>query len=260
MSITSDLVASFKRATRLAFLRKTPQFPPETSTGALIILVFLNILTSIYFEYMDAGENLYFNSLGLNAHFASFVVLFILIFLMGTKSSLPSPQRVIADITSLGVWFFVLHISLHYAYPLLNEWLGLDLFTREIVQGVVNTVLFVWAIAALWWTGRSLWHGRLRLPGLRLVAIVVAPMFLVPHQAVFTGSTTDWTRYDIWYWGEKARYALFPQTASNKKRPKRIDVEAAYYRQPALIEKGPQKTKTLIRNDSQILFCGSCAR
>ncbi len=256
-SIARDLVSSFKRATRLAFLREMPQFPAEISTGALIILIFLNIAASIGSEILDAGENLYFNSFGLNAHFASFVVVVILILVLGSKSGLPSPQRIITDISSLGIWFFALSAGLFYASPPLIERFNLQPAAHKIVQELPLLILGIWALAALWWTGRTLWRGHLRFPGLRFVFVVVAPMFLVPHQAAFSGNTTDWARYDIWHWGEKAAYALFPQTASSKKRAPRIDVEAAYYRQPALVKKALEKLKPSSGKVPKFYFVGA---
>ncbi len=185
------------------------------------------------------------------------MVVVILILVLGSKSGLPSPQRIITDIASLEIWFFLLFVGLFYASPPLIERFNLQPAAHEIVQELPLLILGIWGLVALWWTGRTLWRGHLRFPGLHFVFVVLAPMFLVPHQAAFNGDTTDWTRYDIWYWGEKARHALFPQTASNKKRAPRIDVEAAYYRQPALVKKALDKLKSSSTTTPNFYFVGA---
>jgi hypothetical protein len=116
----------------------------------------------------------------------------------------------------------------------------------------------LWVFVALWRSGSYLWKQPFRFRGLRFTAAALLPIFLIPSEPIFYGPNTDWTRYDVWELARSALAETKTETASEDttSREPDIDVEATFYRQPALVQDTLKNILPTSEGRPQMYFVG----
>jgi hypothetical protein len=234
LGVLSEVAAALKRGAGLAFFRSVSPYEPAPGAAALLLLIALCITATAGVEAALGGAELKFNAYGLSAALAGWGLFAAFLVMTGMGRPYLVLGRSMADIAALGTLASLPAGGVAIAETMLSPE---GAIADDPALVAAWAILLVWAITVLWWAGRILWRGALKVPGLRMIAAVLLPVFLIPYQPLVFGSRTDWSRYDLWYvaaeyWpGEDQQEA-----ADQSNQPPPIDVEAAYYRQPALVE------------------------
>jgi len=237
--LSVELRLVLRRALRLLTFRRIATHPVTLRPITVIAVLFLTGCIGVAYDTLvSGGTGLTFNEFGITAALASWALMLAGIVLLRRKSN-PRLSRALIDIATMGS---AATIAMAIAYAALlatgvfdgrqSDWTGW--VWHGLAYGVMGLVFLL-----LWRAGRSLWWGEGRFPGCRLVAVVLLPLVLIPHQPAIYGNGTDWSRSDVWALSRQAIAYLAPeqptQAGENAAAWPPAGFEATLYRQPELV-------------------------
>ncbi len=254
--ILLEIITTFQDVGRIATFRSVASRKEPVRPATVVLLITVAMVAVAGLEAAAAGSDLKLNVDGFVSGIASWTVLGVLLVCVGAGSINVPLSRVVANLAVVGTLF----VAANILEATLGETIGRELFgLSEFEIGMAKLVivlgLFLWYFAAVWWMGRKIWRGQLRLPGLRLLAVFILSMFLVPYEPMVHGSATAWIRYDVWYLASQV-VDDSSETPRSKQR-KRVDVERAYHRQHALVRDALAAIKASPAERTQMYFVGA---
>lgn len=203
-----ELRLVLRRAVRLVTFRRVASHPAPTKPRTLLAVFAVFVTLSVALDILAAGTDyLEFNEYGLADVLASWGAILLGLMVAAGRAATPRFSRAVSDIASIWCLVVVIHIVM---------------FTVHLAAGLGNSAyaswgwwalawaVFAYALVAMWRAGRSLWSGQLRFPGLRLAAISLLPLLLVPEQPIVYGARTEWSRTDVFYLSRKAYAYVYP--------------------------------------------------
>ncbi len=259
--ILRDVLVSLAHGVRLSVFGRPPIHAASPHPAALLTLALLWLAAVAAFQALIGGERLTFNPYGLSASLAGLALLGAVVVVIGAGNIRMPLTRSLATILAVEIVLLVAAAAVLQAQTNLGSLPPALASHQDDISIVLLALPLVWAVAALLWTGRALWREQLRLPGVRLATAALLPMVLVPMPPIIHGSTTDWTRRDVWHLADQGRKWLTGSTATaaRSKRPPPIDVEAVYYRQPSLVKAAIDALKPSPSDKPQMYFVGAAA-
>ncbi len=223
------------RGLRLCLFRPVPRFAADPTRGVALATVLLALLMGIALEVTYAGADLTFHWKGLAAAFAGWAVFSVLIWLFRPARARFGLTRVIADCAAIGCWFTLPLMTLPAAYAAIQSH-SAAVGSAWIPYGLWAAVLVWWA-AANWRAGYLAWTGSDWRFGIKAPAFLLVATLLMPSWNIVSGRDTQPPAFDVWQIAQG--YWWYYTNASNETGDEpeydRVDVEAAYYRQPQLV-------------------------
>jgi hypothetical protein len=209
-------------------------------------------------DILWAGIMPTFDEWGIVTALAGWAVFAASIVLLGGKVSRLPLARAMADSAGIGIAYCLLLAAIGTGGLVLAHWLG---FKRILLMDAWYALVypaFIWLLVVFWRAGRRLWNQQLRFQGLRFLVAALLPILLIPNQPIVFGSSTDWMRDDIWYLARSALADTKTDTASEDttSRGPEIDIEATYYRQPALVQEALKNILPTPGDRPQMYFVG----
>ncbi len=165
--------------------------------------------------------------------------------------------RIIADCAAINVWFTIPCLALQAAYSSLEPFAS-EPSSAWISYGLWIAVLVWWA-AANWRAGHLAWTGSEWRFGAKAPAFLLAATLLMPSWHAVSGRDTQPPAFDVWqvaqgYWWY---YTNASTDTGNGPEYGRVDVEAAYDRQPTLVS---EALKDIVPSDpsrAELYFVGA---
>jgi hypothetical protein len=216
----------------LAFVRLSPQ---TASTGfrTVAFMIALVIAVDAASERLTSGGTAGFDAQGLSAVIAGWALFAILVHFLRTDKRPFDAASLITTSAASTVWIFAFFAS---AQLLLGHWLvrlGVPEGWLPFAGAVGGILIIIWQLVAYWRIGRAATLGMPRRLGIALPVVALLPMFVLPQKPIFADPSTAFEMPTIW-----DAVKLWP-AAQNSEEPlpriPRLDVEAAWERQPALV-------------------------
>ena len=254
----TELRLTLRRAIRLSTFRRVAKGAAGVRPPALLTMIGLWFAASAFLSTFCAGTALTFSEWGIVAALAAWAVFAAAIVLVGGLTTRAPLSRAIADVLGISFAISLLFTGFGVSTMAVSSWLGAKPLVLQYSWFAACWVAAFWILVVVWRAGQHLWKRPLRFSGLRLVVAVLLPMFLIPNEPIFFGSNTDWARYDVWYLARSALAEATTEAASEDttSRVPDIDVEATFYRQPALVQEVLKSILPAPGDYPQIYFVG----
>jgi hypothetical protein len=254
----AELRLTFRRVIRLGTFRHVARGAAGVRPPTLLTLFGLWFVMVAFINILCAGTAPTFSEWGIVTTLAEWSVFAAVIMLLGGTVTRAPLSRALADTAGIGIAYCLLLSGIGAGAFVIRDWLGASQFPLQNTWPPLLFLPFLWMLAACWRAGSRLWKQPLRLPGLRFIAAALLPILLIPNQPIFYGPNTDWTRYDVW---ELARSALAetPIEAASEDTTSSepdVDVEATFYRQPALVQEALKNILPSPEGRPQMYFVG----
>ena len=254
----TELRLTFRRVVRLGTFRRVAKGAAGVRPLALIALFGLWLAMIALVDFLWAGTMPAFNEWGITSALAGWAVFAVSIVLLGGKVPRLPLARAMADSAGIGIAYGLLLAAIGAGGLVLAHWLGFERLLLMDAWYALVYPAFIWLIVVYWRAGRHLWNQHLRFQGLRFLVAALLPIFLIPNQPIVFGSTTDWTRDDVWYWARSAFVNSDTATVSDDtvNREPDIDFEATIYNQPKLVNDALRNILPTPEDRPQMYFVG----
>lgn len=254
----TELRLTFRRVVRLGTFRRVAKGAAGVSPLTLVTLFGLWLAMIALTDTLWAGNRPTFDEWGIVVALAGWAVFAISIALLGGRVSRLPLTRAMADSAGIGIEYCLLLAAIGTGGLVLAHWLGLERLLLIDVWYALVYPAFIWLLVVFWRAGRRLWNPQLRFQGLRFLVAVLLPILLIPNQPIVFGSTTDWTRDDVWYLARSAFVKPDAETVSDDtaSREPDIDFEATFYNQPKLVNDALKNILPTPEGRPQMYFVG----
>lgn len=254
-----ELWAVLRRAARICVFRRVSQGGGPVSAHAVLVLALIATAVTVAVEVLDAGSGLSFNPYGLTAQLAGWVILAALFVILGGRRGNLPLTRAIAECAAISSLTGGVFVAVRLGLSGAGDWAQGNDGLLALVEFALAWVALAWALAAILHAGRRLWDVPVRLPGLRLITAAVAPILVIPFQPVVYGSNTIWDRFDVWHLADELRKSLDETPPPGTAARPRFDYEAAFYRQPALVDTAVKRILASEGELPRLYFVGAAA-
>ena len=247
-AFATAILRHFAVALRALLFVRSPLVIPAGGFATVLVMIGLAVTASAVTERWLGGPDAAFDPSGISAALAAWALFAALVQSLRRSSRPFDAGGLIASCVGVSCVLTVVGSGLY----LLPYQLPLE------PQAGLATFLFVMAWLALghWRLGRAATQGMPRRLGIALPLVALLPMVLLPGRPMFSGENdfrvpTVWDAVDVW----QAKTAA----ANPTPRPPRIDVEAAWERQPDLIAKSLAKLAPSRPGVPELYFVGAAA-
>jgi hypothetical protein len=254
----TELRLTFQRAVRLGTFQRVTKGAPGVGPLTLFTLFGLWLAALAIFSSFCAGTNLGFSEWGIITALAGAAVFAASIILVGGITARAPLSRAFADLIGIILAINLLFAAAGAGALTVATWLGVEPFTLQPAWYAFVCLAGLWMIISFWRAGQYLWKRPIRFPGLRFVVAALLPFLLIPNEPIIYGSNTSWARYDVWELTRKAIAATKTEVATEEtaSREPDIDVEATFYRQPALVNEALKNILPTPGDRPQMYFVG----
>lgn len=239
--LISELRLMQRRALRLLTFRPIALHPHRPSLSALLLVLAVSAVIALLSQLtISGGSGLGFNEYGVSDGLASLSLIAGGAALASWGAACTRLRRLICDLAAVNAAGNILIAAIFAVYVYGGFMVPTPSETMQWIWWGLDWGLFAYLACVVWRIGRSLWGGELRAPGLRLVAVSLLPLLLVPQQPIIYGDMTDWTRVDIWEMSRQALARIAEEQPGNEVQPyspEQTEVEDTLFRQPALLDK-----------------------
>jgi hypothetical protein len=254
----AELRLTFRRVIRLGTFRHVARGAAGVRPPTLLTLFGLWFAMVAIVNIFCAGTAPTFSEWGIVTTLAEWSVFAAAIMLLGGTVTRAPLSRALADSAGIGIAYCLLLTGIGAGAFTIRDWLGASQLPLQDNWSPLLFLPLFWMLAAYWRAGSRIWKQPLRLPGLRFVVAALLPVFLIPNQPIIYGLDTDWTRYDVWNLARSTFSEPNTETASEDTTSSEpdVDVEATYYRQPALVQEALKNILPTPGDRPQIYFVG----
>lgn len=254
----AELRLTFRRVIRLGTFRQVASGAAGVRPLTLLTLFGLWFAMVAIVNVLCAGTAPSFSEWGIVTTLAEWSVFAAAIMLLGGTMARAPLSRAVADSAGIGIAYCLLLAGIGAGAFAIRDWLGASQLPLQDNWPPLLFLPFFWMLAAYWRAGNHLWKQPLRLPGLRFVVAALLPVFLIPNQPIIYGLDTDWTRYDVWNLARSTFAEPNTETASEGTTSSEpvVDVEATFYRQPALVQEALKNILPTPGDRPQMYFVG----
>lgn len=254
----TELRLTFRRAVRLGTFRHVTKGAPGVGPLTLFTLFGLWLAAWAIFSSFCAGTILGFSEWGIVTALAGMAVFATSIILVGGVTARTPLSRAIADLIGIILAINLLFAAVGAGALAVAKWWGVEPLTLQPAWYAFVCLAGLWMFISFWRAGQHLWKRPIRFSGLRFVVAALLPFLLIPSEPIIYGSNTNWTRYDVWDLGRKAIAATKTEVATEEtvSREPEIDVEATFYRQPALVNEALKSILPTPEDRPQMYFVG----
>jgi Peptidase C13 family len=254
----TELRLTFRRVVRLGTFRRVAKGAAGVRPLTLIALFGLWLAMIALTDFLWAGTMLAFNEWGITSALAGWAVFAVSIVLLGGEVPRLPLARAMADSAGIGIVYGLLLATIGIGGLVLAHWLGFERLLLMDAWYALVYPAFMWLIVVFWRAGHQLWNQQLRFQGMRFLAAALLPIFLIPNQPIVFGSTTDWSRDDVWYLARSAFVNSDIETVSEDtaSQEPEIDFEATIYHQPKLVGDALRSILPTPESRPQMYFVG----
>lgn len=257
-----EFATTRRRISRLLVLRHVPRGAPGVGLASLLVLLAAWFASAAAFDAAAAVSDLRLSEWGLGSGLALWMAVILVFLILAGWRSLSRLTRLLADLAWLGTLLHALMALVAVVFLFASPWVAEYRFGSKLVWALASWGLLLWGFICVWRMGRALWFEPPAFAGLRLAAVVLLPLFLVPVEPIVHGAQTDWSRYDIWLLSRKAYAWVAPgnQTLSEDEQgggEPALDVEDVFARQGALLAGTLGAVLPSPGNQPQLYFLGA---
>lgn len=233
--LVSEIRAHLASGLRALFFLRMP--PPVATSGLRTVAVCIALAMAALAseEFLASGQGGAFDAQGLSAAIAGWALFAVLVQCLRSEKRPFDVASLIATGAAMVVVQTVIVACVQLLPELRFERIGVrgDWVTYAGFAGIL--LFLIWSLAAYWRIGRAATRGMPSRLGVALPVIALLPMLLLPNKSIFSDPATAFEIPTVWdaakWWSASQEIAApFP-------RPPRLDVEAAWERQPAMVAK-----------------------
>ena len=248
-----------RRVGRLLTFRRVSRPAPGVGFALLLTLLAAWFAAVTLRDAVEATVIEGFSEWGIASGLALWMAAILTLLLIAGWNSPPRLARVLADLAWLGILFealmAVVGLPLAILSPSLAEY-------QSFIRPLAAWSLSAWFLVAVWRLGENLWRERPSFAGLRVLAVVLVPLLVVPAQSVVFGPTTPRTNADIWSLSRQAyTWAAPANTAASAEEPgggePSVDIEDVFARQGDLLAATLGAVRPTAGNEPQLYFLGA---
>ena len=223
-------LACFMRANAGAF---------RSNFGAVALIVLADMVAIALLQALGQDGDMRLHLYGPNAVIAVAAVFAALTAML--RAGAPGFDLTVtcAGLAAAVFWILLAACGLQFGLDHLDDFVKLNPAQEALLErwgdAAVLTISAVWFVLILWRAARIFGAGQRKRLALSLLVASLAALILVPHQPMVYGADTNWDHVNVYQLVKaQVRERAQPRQAE---RPKPLDVEATYDRQPLLLDR-----------------------